>query len=227
MDRKTCSRCGQTKPLSAFKRANRRRCAECDRQYMAEYHIKNYPRTLTHCAECGGERRNGDGKGKRCPACRQKDEETQTRWCGRCSQRKPWSDFHSPTETKGVRTICRRCGDDQQRRRRLALSGIPSSAELVCARCGRAESQVDPQRGHVKRLAIDHDHGCCQRGCVRCTRGLLCMECNIRIGYIEKIEPTARLAMLLGDLRYISAGVSAANSSTDPGPPESGLASAS
>jgi len=53
------------------------------------------------------------------------------------------------------------------------------------------------------------------------------MECNIRIGYIEKIEPTARLAMLLGDLRYISAGVSAANSSTDPGPPESGLASAS
>lgn len=43
--------------------------------------------------------------------------------------------------------------------------------------------------GKVRRLAVDHDHGCDQghppdRGCRACVRGLLCGACNRRVGLL-------------------------------------------
>lgn len=50
----------------------------------------------------------------------------------------------------------------------------------VCAICGGTETAIDPRRGRVKRLAVDHDHRCCpgERSCGRCLVGLLCARCN-------------------------------------------------
>lgn len=50
----------------------------------------------------------------------------------------------------------------------------------LCALCRRAN-------GKSKRLAVDHDHGCCpgKTSCGRCVRSLLCTTCNKMLGHLE------------------------------------------
>jgi len=52
----------------------------------------------------------------------------------------------------------------------------------VCAICG------EPPK--TKRLAVDHDHECCppiKDGCCgKCIRGLLCLQCNTKLGWLER-----------------------------------------
>jgi hypothetical protein len=49
----------------------------------------------------------------------------------------------------------------------------------ACAICRKAVGQ--------RRLAIDHDHGCCpgKRSCGQCVRGLLCTHCNRLLGWLD------------------------------------------
>lgn len=46
----------------------------------------------------------------------------------------------------------------------------------VCAIC----QKPDP----ASRLSVDHDHACCpgERSCGKCTRALLCIQCNVALG---------------------------------------------
>lgn len=46
-----------------------------------------------------------------------------------------------------------------------------------CAICQRAN-------GSTKRLAVDHDHSCCDgpTSCGKCVRGALCSVCNVFVG---------------------------------------------
>ena len=60
----------------------------------------------------------------------------------------------------------------------------------VCALCGRPETKKNPTRRHDTPwlLSVDHDHSCCpyKKGCYRCIRGLLDVDCNSMIGYVER-----------------------------------------
>lgn len=44
---------------------------------------------------------------------------------------------------------------------------------------------------------VDHDHACCptsEKSCGRCIRGLLCNQCNWRLGRYEAMRPWIPLA---------------------------------
>jgi hypothetical protein len=51
-----------------------------------------------------------------------------------------------------------------------------------CALCPATQ-----QSASGKRLSVDHDHDCCptKRACGKCNRGLLCFNCNKRLGHLE------------------------------------------
>ncbi len=66
-----------------------------------------------------------------------------------------------------------------------------------------------------QRICIDHDHSCCPprtptRCCGKCLRGLVCLTCNIALGYIETYS---KLATAYLSRRPKSRSISGSNSS--------------
>lgn len=56
----------------------------------------------------------------------------------------------------------------------------------VCAICKQPETVT--RHGAVIALSVDHDHACCVgngRSCGDCVRGLLCLFCNRKVGWLE------------------------------------------
>lgn len=62
------------------------------------------------------------------------------------------------------------------------------------------ESLLSLQNGHCalcqavqgdseRRMAVDHNHECCsgKRSCGKCLRGILCANCNRKIGFLEQL----------------------------------------
>lgn len=62
----------------------------------------------------------------------------------------------------------------------------------MCAICG----SIDP-KSNGDTFHVDHNHGCCDKGCHacdKCRRGLLCGPCNTKLGHLEN-EKWKRQAM--------------------------------
>jgi hypothetical protein len=63
-----------------------------------------------------------------------------------------------------------------------------------CAICGRHQSECE------KTFVVDHNHNCCPsrnsgKCCGKCIRGLLCVECNLMIGYAHDRKDILERAM--------------------------------
>lgn len=128
--------------------------------------------------------------------------------CSDCDKVLPLGQFQkNKAQPDGLQNICRPCGRkradlwrkknpemvrsqlDKDNIRRHGMNpevfyAILKAQGGVCAICGNP-----PNEG--KRLAIDHDHSCCDRykgTCGKCNRGLLCANCNTALGLFQE-EP--------------------------------------
>lgn len=73
-------------------------------------------------------------------------------------------------------------------RRRLYKVYPERYAELLSEQSGRCAICKRKYSDFARPLAIDHDHACCAKPptCGKCTRGLLCPQCNTAIHSIER-----------------------------------------
>lgn len=62
------------------------------------------------------------------------------------------------------------------------------------------ETKLKSQNGHcalcaavqgseMRRMSVDHDHACCagHRSCGKCLRGIVCANCNRKLGFLENL----------------------------------------
>lgn len=73
------------------------------------------------------------------------------------------------------------------RKQHLARRGVSEElfAEMLLMQGGRCAVCGGLPHGQKRRFHIDHDHACCQWGCDRCRRGLLCHGCNAGSGLTD------------------------------------------
>lgn len=57
-----------------------------------------------------------------------------------------------------------------------------------CALCDKT------QGNEKRRMAVDHDHSCCEghKACGKCNRGILCANCNRKLGFLEEVLKEAK-----------------------------------
>lgn len=128
------------------------------------------------CPQCGGsfKPRNQYIKlcSKRCANESQRVYKTRDEWAQAKRARKLRDDFNMSI-------------DDYENL--LAMQGGG------CAICGGLDQ--------TRRLNVDHDHSCCpgRISCGECTRGLLCINCNLTLG-TAKDNP----AILRAGIRYLA-----------------------
>jgi len=65
---------------------------------------------------------------------------------------------------------------------------IEKYEELLQAQDGHCALCSAVQGDEKRRMAVDHDHSCCagHRSCGECLRGILCADCNRRLGFLEE-----------------------------------------
>jgi hypothetical protein len=114
------------------------------------------------------------------------------RECGVCKVTKPIENFYTSTSENTYSGTCKVCVGIKQRLRKHSLTQEQMD-ELIVEANGKCQSCNEDI---TDKFIVDHDHSCCELipsikngwvySCGKCVRGLLCNQCNIIAGYIEK-----------------------------------------
>lgn len=101
------------------------------------------------------------------------------RTCCDCKTQKPVSEFHiSDTCGRGFASVCKPCG--LSRRRKNAYGIATAEWEALFESQGKACGICKTSTPNGPEWHTDHDH---VNGPVR---GILCMNCNLKLGHFEK-----------------------------------------
>lgn len=109
--------------------------------------------------------------------------------CRICEQIKPYSEYAGKNKgAKARESYCLDCKKFMGSERVLSKYGLTVDLYIqmfnkqggVCKICKKQESKG-------KRLAVDHDHSCCEGAysCGKCIRGLICFKCNTALGMVD------------------------------------------
>jgi len=164
---------------------------------IQKYNEKRLPCTFEGCSNvssgrglCSGHWRQ-DIKGRQLrPLQRRTDPRARDaagyKYCGTCDSWLPVGHFTRAVDrADGLSARCSRCERSQSLKRKYGITLDDYEKTLAgqgggCAVCRKTEAI------NGRRLAVDHDHGCCpgRITCGRCVRGLLCSSCNLHLGAI-------------------------------------------
>lgn len=205
MTEKTCTVCGQTKPLTEYSPGNRGHqpsCKQC-RNYKAAARTIRVTVSEQRCRSCQAvkpaeqfnrskQRKSGlQGECKQCTSARKSavcyEVTVQSRVCCDCGKEKPASEFgRASKRVGGIRKECRDCTSIRNRSQlySLSLEEVRGMCDVeACGICGGSFSNARDRN-------IDHCHA---TGVVR---GTLCNLCNRMLGSArdnpEVLETAAR-----------------------------------
>lgn len=124
---------------------------------------------------------NGAPAVRTCPGC---ERRFTHRRATHLETTKAWSEFcpdcHNETPLTLDQLRAHRVGAD------LVRKWLMLGAKLPCDICGKTLTR----RNKGSHPLIDHDHNHCRGGnsCGECVRGVLCMDCNTKVGHAEGID---------------------------------------
>lgn len=101
--------------------------------------------------------------------------------------------IHIPDSSQGYRLMYLYKWTVEQYNEQLSKQGNQ------CALCSAVQGT------HKRRMAVDHDHTCCkgQRACEKCRRGILCANCNRKVGFLESILEEALVFPKAGTIKTL------------------------
>lgn len=121
--------------------------------------------------------------------------------CTKCLETKPLDGFYrNKSRSDGYANQCKSCAKSWKDSNKdytfeytlryshnLSVEDYQAALDSqggVCSIC-KTDSP-----GGTGRWAIDHSHDCCpsKRTCGQCFRGLLCKDCNVMVGYVERAK---------------------------------------
>lgn len=117
--------------------------------------------------------------------------------CSACGVQKNFSEFYSTKKSSsGLTSKCKVCqqaakNKDVTRAHTLMYTHnltIEFYNNVLAEQNNQCKICKTDKPGTTGAWCVDHDHRCCagSRSCGKCFRGLLCRDCNIMIGYIDK-----------------------------------------
>lgn len=131
----------------------------------------------------------------------------KTKWCCWCKKDVSADEFRPNKQMRdGLTSHCKSCEskrgrdwkiNNPERVRSHHLKNYGVSTEQYSLMFDAQDGACAICRGpSTKRyLSVDHDHSCCpekNKSCGGCVRGLLCVKCNLLLGYAE--DSVERLA---------------------------------
>ena len=135
------------------------------------------------------------------------------RVCTKCGTEYPLDKEHfraHPRYKEGFKRQCNWCsytpeyGRKKQMERRYGLT-VEQYEEKLAAQGGHCALCPAVQGTHKRRLTVDHDHCCCdqEKACGKCNRGILCADCNRKVGFLEAVLREALVIPKAGTLKTL------------------------